>query len=185
VPPRAPYVHRISHQLRIDDAPRFVARSLAMGATAVHVREPGLSARALHALVEAVVGAASGSSLTVLVSDRLDVALAAGAHGVHLPSSGLPVARARAIAPPGFIVGRSAHSASEVEAAAGADFVLFGTVFETPSKPGVGAQGLPALAAAVQQFRGPVLAIGGVSADRVAAVLDAGAAGFAAIRLFV
>lgn len=181
----APRIHRISQNLALADAAAFVAGSLARGATAVHVREPGLGAKTLARLVGAVVRAAEGSSLRVLVADRLDIAMASGAHGVHLPAAGLPVSRARAIVPPGVVIGCSAHSLAEVDAAAGADFVLYGTVFETPSKPGVAGQGLPALAAAVRRFDGPVLAIGGVTAERVPAILDTGAAGFAAIRLFV
>jgi thiamine-phosphate diphosphorylase len=115
------------------------------------------------------------------------VALAAGAHGVHLPADGVPPSRVRRLVPPGFIVGRSVHEpgeAAQVAADGGVDYLIFGTVFPTTSKPGVTAAGLSSLRAAVHATPVPVLAIGGVTLDRLAGIAGTGAAGFAAIGLF-
>jgi thiamine-phosphate diphosphorylase len=93
----------------------------------------------------------------------------------------------RSSAPREFLVGRSIHSAAnaaQVSGEGGLDYLLFGTVFPTPSKPGMAAAGVAGLAAAVKATSLPVLAIGGVDRDRVADVAHAGAAGFAAIRFW-
>ncbi len=121
----------------------------------------------------------------LLVNDRVDVALLAGADGVHLRASSVPVAAARGLLGPGRLLGASVHTAGEARLAiaAGADFVLFGPVFETPDKtPFRPPQGLAPLAAAAHAARGPVFAVGGVTPERVAECLGAGAHGVAAIR---
>jgi thiamine-phosphate pyrophosphorylase len=127
-----------------------------------------------------------GTRTRVIVNDRLDVALACGADGVQLRGDSMPAARARSIAPAGFLIGQSVHSVEEaVRVAADADYVIAGTVFPTPSKADndqfLGAGGLAAIVAAV---RIPVLAIGGVTVDRMRPVARSGAAGIAAIGLF-
>lgn len=165
-------------------ADEFVRASAANGATVVLVREPSLSARALRDLASRLLPAARQRGLRTVISERLDVALAAGADGVHLRADGPPVAAVRALAPPGFLIGRSAHSEAEIDQAAGADYLMYGTIFETPSKPGVTGQGLEALRRAVARFDGPVLAIGGITRSNAADVLATGAAGYAAIRMF-
>ena len=109
----------------------------------------------------------------------------AGADGVHLRADGPPVAAVRKIVPGGFLIGRSAHTDDEIDRAAGADYLVFGTVFATPSKPGVEGQGLDALRRAVARFNGPVLAIGGVTPANAPDVLATGAAGYAAIGAFL
>jgi thiamine-phosphate pyrophosphorylase len=116
-----------------------------------------------------------------LVNDRLDVARAALADGVHLPSRGLPVAQARALLGPGRIVGISCHAPGEIAAAHrdGADFALFGPVWDSPGKT---ARGVAALAEAVRASPLPVLAIGGVTAETAPRAMEAGAAGVACIR---
>ena len=121
----------------------------------------------------------------MLVNDRADVALAVGADGVHLPGAGFPVEVARRLVGRDCLLGVSTHAAMEVEAAgrAGADFVLFGPLYDTPSKRGFGApQGVAALAAACRRATVPVLAIGGVTAARIPELGAAGAAGVAVIR---
>jgi thiamine-phosphate diphosphorylase len=156
------------------------------GVHLVQVREKDLEAKALCDLVRRCVAAVRGTTTRVLVNDRLDVALAAGAHGVHLPASGVPAARARAVSPPGFLIGRSVHAAEEarqVVAGRGVDYLLFGAVFRTASKPVVPA-GLEALRDAAAAVPVPVLAIGGVTVENVRAVASSGAAGLAAIGLF-
>jgi thiamine-phosphate pyrophosphorylase len=143
---------------------------------------------ALFALVRQAVAAVRGTRARVLVNDRVDVALAAGAHGVHLRSDSVPGARARAVAPPGFLIGRSIHTRDEVvtmSADGVVDYVLFGTVFPTASKPGQATAGAAGLGDAVNAARGlPVLAIGGVTIDNARHLGGTGCAGFAAIGLF-
>jgi thiamine-phosphate diphosphorylase len=128
-----------------------------------------------------------GTRTRVLVNDRVDVALAAAAHGVHLRADSMPAPRIRRIAADSFLIGRSVHSIADVRRAeeeGGVDYLLFGTVFETASKPGVAAAGDAALREAVSATRLPVLAIGGVTPATLPRVAAAGAAGFAAIGLF-
>jgi thiamine-phosphate diphosphorylase len=165
-----------------------IAAAAAAGVQLVQVREPDLDDRALLDLVRRAVAAVRGSRTRVLVNDRLDVAMAGGAHGVHLRSTSVPAGRARAIAPSGFLLGRSVHAAAEaaeVSAAGGLDYLLFGTVFATGSKPGHPAAGVAALAAAVTAApRLPVLAIGGVSGGTVARLPASRCAGLAAIGWF-
>lgn len=127
-----------------------------------------------------------GPSTLLLVSGRSDLALAAGADGVHLPALGLPLGPLRRRWGRRLLLGRSTHHPAEVEAAAreGADYVTFGAVYDTPSKAAFGpARGMPALAEACG--RGiPVLALGGVTLHRLPEIAGAGARGFAAIRAF-
>jgi thiamine-phosphate diphosphorylase len=152
----------------------------------VQVRERGLDDRRLLALTERLV-AAAGSSARVVANDRLDVAMAAGAAGVHLRGDSVPVGRARAVAPPGFVIGRSIHTVAEAAAAsaAGADYGVAGTIFASRSKPpDATVAGVEFLTRACRGVRIPLLAIGGVTTDNLPAVVGAGAAGIAAIGLF-
>jgi thiamine-phosphate pyrophosphorylase len=158
------------------------------GAHLIQIREPALEAGALADLARACLRAVAGTRARVVVNDRLDVALAVGAHGVHLRAPSPPARAVRPLCPPGFLVGRSVHSAAEavrVAEAGGCDYLLFGTVFPTPSKPGVAGSGTVGLEAAIRATALPVLAIGGVEGARVTAVARAGAAGFAAIRFWL
>ena len=164
---------------------RWAARA---GAHLVQVRERDLEGGALVSLVRRCVDAVRGSRARVVVNDRLDVALAAGAHGVHLRAESMPASRVRTVCPPGFLVGRSVHARDEAvqaEANGGLDYLIFGTVFPTASKPGGPTAGLEALAGVVRAVRLPVLAVGGITADNLGNVGAAGAAGYAAIGLFV
>jgi thiamine-phosphate pyrophosphorylase len=133
----------------------------------------------------AAVAAAAGDRCRVVVNGRPDVALAAGAHGVHLPSRGLPVAAVRSLAPPPFIVGVSTHTPAEVEAAlsAGADYVFFGPVFHTATHPGATGTGPGGLVPALKAAAGmPLWAIGGIHERTVGALGQLPLAGVAAIR---
>lgn len=123
----------------------------------------------------------------IVVNDRLDVALACGAAGVHLRSDSVSPGAARTLAPPGFLIGRSVHSAAEArEAAPDADYLIAGTVFATPSKPsGHRLLGLDGLAAIVRSVNVPVLAIGGMTVERLSEVAATGAAGVAGIGIFL
>jgi thiamine-phosphate diphosphorylase len=158
-------------------------RAAARGATVLQLRDPAATARALEREACRVVAEAA---VPVVVSGRADLALAAGAAGVHLPERDLPVAGARRLLGPDRLVGRSVHSLEAAVRAEseGADYVIFGSVFVSASHPGQDVAGLAALERVAAAVRVPVLAIGGVDADRVRACLAAGAAGFAAIRYF-
>jgi thiamine-phosphate diphosphorylase len=150
----------------------------------VHIRERDLEAAALCDLVAACAARADGSITRIVVNDRLDVALAGGAQGVHLRGDSFPVSAVRRVAPPGFLAGRSVRSAGEAAAAPDADYLVLGTIFPTPSKHGGSVIGAAELARASSAASVPVLAIGGVSEDRLPDVARSGAAGAAAIRLF-
>lgn len=165
----------------------LVAQAARSGVDLIQVRERDLDGGALLRLVRACVEAVRGTRTRVLVNDRIDVALSAGAHGVHLRGDSMPAARARRVVPPGFLIGRSVHSVDEAGAAArdgGLDYLLFGTVLATASKPGRAAAGIESLASVVAATALPVLAVGGVGPDTAGAVGTTGAAGFAAIGLF-
>jgi len=167
-----------------------IARAADAGVDAIQLREKDLGGRALLELARASVARAARAK--ILVNDRLDVALAAGAAGVHLGGQSVPVAdvakfRAAGRTLPEFLIGRSCHSLEEALQAEldGADYVFFGPVFATPSKAQYGApQGTEALAGVCRRVRIPVLAIGGITLENAASCIAAGAAGIAAIRLF-
>ena len=158
----------------------YVARAVAAGVEMIQVREKDLGAGELFALVCQVRDLAAGSATKVLVNGRLDIALAANIDGVHLPGDGLPAAEVR---PHVRTLGVSTHSIEEAIRAERdrADYIVFGPVFETPGKTAVG---LDALRIVVNSVKIPVLAIGGITEENAASVIDAGAAGIAAIRLF-
>lgn len=164
---------------------RRIESAIDAGMDWIQIREKDLPTRALLRL--AATGVEQARETKILVNDRLDVALAAGAHGIHLGGSSIPAAEACPRVPQGFRVGVSCHSLEEAIRAefAGASYVLFGPVFETPSKLPYGPPlGLDKLREATARVKIPVLAIGGITLDRVRACWAAGAAGIAAIRLF-
>lgn len=155
------------------------------GVDMIQVRERDLATADLAALVTELVAIARGSTTRVVVNDRLDVALACRAQGVHLRGDSISAADARRLSPAGFLVGRSVHTPVEATAAIGADYLIAGAVFATASKPEttrwLGLDGLRSIVAAASA---PVLAIGGVTIDRIDDIAAAGAAGVAAIGLF-
>ena len=166
---------------------RLIGGAARAGIDLVQIREAALTDRQLLQLTRGAVAAVSGTATRILVNDRADVAIAAGAHGVHLRADSVSAGHVRTLSPPGFTVGRSVHSRAEaIEAArSGVDYLVAGTVYATPSKPGhtswLGISGLSDIVGAVDL---PVLAIGGVVADKVWDVAATGAAGVAAIGLF-
>jgi thiamine-phosphate pyrophosphorylase len=162
-----------------------VEAALRGGANAVMLREKDLPAQALYELAVALREATRRAGALLIVNDRADVALAAGADGVHLGWQSLRVAKTREIVGRDRLIGVSTHSAAEVREAerAGADYVTFGPVFSTPSKAGlVAVQGLDGLRRACQGRGIPLIAIGGIDAANAGEVVSAGADGVAAIR---
>lgn len=168
-----------------------IRAATAAGVGWVQIRERDLPARELLALVKAAIVAREGGA-RILVNDRLDVALAAGAAGVHLGGGSVSAhevvrwLRERS-APAEFLVGVSCHSLEDARAAedAGASYVFFGPVFETPSKKSYGPpQGIAKLAEVCSAVRIPVIAIGSVNEENATECMRAGAAGIAAIRMF-
>jgi thiamine-phosphate pyrophosphorylase len=155
------------------------------GTLAVQIREKDLDDRTLYDLAR-LARSALPPPARLLVNGRIDVALAAGAEGAHLPADGPPVAALRARFGSDILLGVSTHRIEEVEQARvdGADYVTFGPVWATPSKARFGPPvGLEALAQ-VARLGIPVYALGGVTLDRLGEVASAGAAGVAGIRLF-
>lgn len=165
--------------------PIYAAReALAGGATALQVRWKDGSARDLLELIRAIQVDVRNAGAVLIVNDRLDVALACGADGVHLGDDDLPVEAARRIAPEGFIIGRSVDTPEEAAAAeaAGASYVGYGPIFATSTKrdtgPVVGTAGISAVRAAI---RIPIVAIGGIGAEEAGKAIAAGASGVAVV----
>jgi thiamine-phosphate pyrophosphorylase len=155
------------------------------GVRAVQLREKDLNARELLALARRLRDLTACEQGALVINDRVDIAIACDADGVHLPTNSFDVRDARTLLGPDRIVGVSTHAPEQVVAAerAGADFVVFGPVYDTPSKRVYGpALGIGALKRATLAVAIPVLAIGGITAERVPEVRAAGAAGVAVIR---
>jgi thiamine-phosphate pyrophosphorylase len=168
-----------------------IRHAVAAGAGWIQIREKDLEGRALVELVRFAVAETREASVRVFVNDRLDVALAANAAGVHLGEKSLPLEIVtewrRSAGRLDFLIGVSCHSVESARAAwrGGADYIFFGPVFATPSKAGFGApQGIERLREVCLSVEIPVLAIGGVDSENARACFTAGAAGIAAIRLF-
>ncbi len=168
-----------------------IRRAVADGAGWIQIREKDREARDLIDLVRFAVGETRAAAARVLVNDRLDVALAANAGGVHLGEKSLPLEAVmewrRSARISDFLIGVSCHSLESASAAArgGADYIFFGPVFATPSKAAFGApQGVERLREVCASVEIPVLAIGGLTRENAGECIAAGAAGIAAIRLF-
>jgi thiamine-phosphate pyrophosphorylase len=178
-------------QLHLVTEPRSSPDELIRGATLaldggvdwVQLRNKAASAAAMYVEALALVGITRQYGAQLAINDRLDVALAVNAGGVHLAGQSLPVDAAVKLAGGRILVGRSVHGLAEATAAAadGADYVTFGHVFPTTSHPGLPPRGLVELAAIVQAVDIPVLAIGGITVDNLDDVLKTGCAGIAVI----
>lgn len=185
-----PLVHLITDRRLTGDLAERLDQALAglpHGVAVVHLREKDLGGAALFDLARRLLSVTRRRGQQLVVNDRVDVALAAGADGVHLPSAGLPPGEARVLLGPGAVVGVSCHSAADVRRArdAGATFATFGPVWDTPSKRRYGPPiGLEALADAVTLGL-PLVALGGVTPDNSRMARGAGAAGVAVIRAWL
>ncbi|MEK8126452.1 thiamine phosphate synthase [Paenibacillus filicis] len=147
----------------------------------LHIREKHRPAQELIRWYETLKPLLPHTAL--LLNDRVDAALAVRANGVQLGGGSLSALQARALLPAGSLIGCSVHAPDEGAAAAaqGADFAVYGHVYETGSKPGLPARGLSALTQTVQASALPVIAIGGIRPELTADVLAAGAAGIAVL----
>lgn len=155
------------------------ARALARPDVALHIRSRSFGGRRLTELATLTSRACSARA-SIFINDRADLASVTVADGLHLPAAGLPIAAAREILGPDVWIGRSAHSVREAldAAAEGADYVFLGPIWQTTSHPELRPIGPEAIAAARQV---PIVAIGGVTIERVRIALEAGAYGVAAI----
>lgn len=185
-----PVVHLITdRRLAPDLAGRADAAlaGIAPGRVAVQLREKDLGGRDLLALARALAAVCHARGQLLLVNDRADVAVAAGADGVHLPAAGIPAAEARRLLGPDALVGVSCHSLEDVRRAreGGAGYATFGPIHDTPSKrpygPPLGVEALRAAAA----LGLPLVALGGMDALRAPEAFAAGAAGVAVIRAWL
>ena len=182
--------HRISAGQPADLMKRYcitdsldVARRAARDhAEMIQIRAKELSGRALTELVR---GAVEIKGSKILVNTRTDVALACGAHGVHLPAGSIAPSAIRKITPAGFLIGVSCHTIEELMLAEreGGDFAVYGPVFRSPTKS-VAPIGIDALQSATHRVRIPIYALGGVTRDNAAQCIQAGAAGVAGISMF-
>ena len=153
----------------------------------LQIRERDLAAAPLVDVVAEAMEIARGTATRIVVNDRLDVAMAGRADGVHLRADSISPAAVRRIAPGGFLVGLSVHAEGEARnAGAAVDYLIAGPAFPTASKPDATAWlGESGLAAIVRETGAPVLAIGGVTLNVMPRIAACGAAGFAAIELFL
>ena len=182
------------HSLPVPNEASLLRRTrkiIAWGVDFIQVREKDLPDRRLFDLTRRIVEIARETPRAlpchVIVNGRADIALAAGADGVHLASSGIGISAIRAWTPKNFIVGVSVHTMHEIREACveNANYILVGHVFPTASKEGMGAAvGVDFLRRACRVSSVPILALGGIKAEHIPAVLQAGAAGVAGISLF-
>lgn len=185
-----PRLHLVTDDRVLAD-PAFLQRardvlSVSGPDVALHLRGPGTTGRALFRLADDLVPRARSAGAWLVVNDRVDVAASAGASGVQLAGRSLPVAEVRALQRRGLLsglaVGASVHDPDAGRAAAGADWLVVGTLFGTPSHPGRPGAG-PELVTRVAGVTAlPLVGIGGITPDRVAAVLASGGHGVAVLR---
>ncbi|TCJ20489.1 thiamine phosphate synthase [Rubrobacter taiwanensis] len=177
------HIHLITDRRQVrGDLSDAVAAAVRGGVDWVQVREKGSPALELYAAVRRILPVARAAGAGVLVNDRVDVALATGADGVHLAAKSLPPGVTRRLVGE-MLLGVSVHglAAAREAVGAGADYVTFGHVYPTASKPGLPPRGVRELARIVEGVDVPVLAVGGIDASNVGEVLAAGASGVAVI----
>lgn len=169
-----------------DALERQVKAAAKAGVDLVQVREPDVEAADLVSLVRRLVAASAGTRARILVNDRVDIALAAGAAGVHLKERSFRPLDVRPIVPKEFLIGCSIHSAAAAVERRDAQYLVAGTILPTRSKPEGKLLGWEGLAAVVTAAEGiPVLAIGGIDLSSISFLASNGAAGLAAIGAFI
>ncbi|UYZ11544.1 thiamine phosphate synthase [Brevibacillus sp. WF146] len=180
--PRHPELHVItSGRQSLDEVLRVAEAAFVGGMDCLHIREKQRTARECMEWVEALARVMPRER--ILVNDRVDVAAAAGCRGAHLAYHSLTPSEARRVLKPGQRIGRSVHSLDEARQAAaeGADYLLYGHVFPSTSKPGLAPRGTDELREIAAQVRIPVIGIGGVTPENAGQVLAAGCAGVAVL----
>jgi len=184
---RRRYAPDESNEQQLESVVTMVGAAASAGVDLIQVRERDLSVRTLEALVIRCLDIIKGTSAQLVVNDRLDVALGTGASGVHLREESLNPDRVRMRTPKGFLIGYSAHDIDgAVAASVYVDYIVLGTIYHSRSKPpSQKLLGVSALAHTSRLTAVPILAIGGVTKDVLSEVAHSGAAGIAAIDLFV
>jgi thiamine-phosphate diphosphorylase len=177
----SPEVRTIADELAALE--RFLDEAIDAEIDLIQLREPDVPSGSLASLAQRVAARAAGTRVRLLVNDRADVAAVAGAAGVHLPARGLPASRLRAL-DGDWLIGRSVHVGEAIDEP-DVDYLIFGTVYPSVSKRGEAGSGLAPLGDVARAARVPVLAIGGITPPRAAACAAAGAAGVAAIGVFL
>jgi thiamine-phosphate pyrophosphorylase len=188
-PAKRPLFYYITDRKRLHETSLIasICKAIEGGVDFVQIREKDLEDRALFDLTRSALAFARGTECRILVNGRADIALAAGADGVHLPSTDLQIDDIRPWVPDDFLIGVSVHTLSEIRRACaqGSDYLLLGHIFPTDSKAAYGLPvGLRRLRNACATSSAPVLGLGGIKAESINSVLNAGAAGVAGIGLF-
>ena len=168
--------------------PRFMQRAVVAGVDRIQVREKDLGGRELFRMARNVMVLTRSTRTTVFVNDRVDVAMAVSAAGVHLGGTAIPMPKVRRIGGDDLVIGASAHSLKEARDAeeGGADYLFFGPIFETPSKAAFGPPvGIPELKIVLGRVRIPVYAIGGIGPDNLDQLHSLPLAGVAMVSAFV
>jgi len=176
------------HRTNGKDILDVIGEALAGGVRLIQLREKNLSARELFSLASEAKKLTDTCGARLLINERLDIALAVNAAGVHLPAESFKPDKARAILGPDSVIGVSTHSLKEAAAAelGGADFITFGPVFYTPSKAAYGApKGTERLKEVCSRTDIPVYALGGVTAELAGEVMQAGASGVSMISAII
>jgi thiamine-phosphate pyrophosphorylase len=189
IPDKAPTFYYITDRSQLSGVSldACIRRAIAWGVDFIQIREKDLPDRALYDLTCETVALAHKTKCKVLVNGRADIALAAGADGVHLPSAGLRASKIRSCFSSQLIIGTSVHSIREARSphCSGTDYLILGHLFPTQSKSALGAPlGLNYLKKFCSSVSEPVFGLGGIRAELVKSVLDSGAAGVAGISLF-
>lgn len=172
------------HQLHGRPLSTVLSQAIMAGVPAIQLRERDLPTRELLSLAQEVHALTAPRAIPLILNDRVDLVLALNLDGVHLRADSLPVSAVRRLIGPDRLIGISTHSVEEVRRAnhAGADYVIFGPIFDTPSKRSFGPPlGLDALADACRESTIPVFAIGGITSERVREVRRVRAHGVAVI----